>query len=89
MTTAATLFSAIPMIVGSGTGSEFRQPLGWAIAGGLTVSQALTLFTTPVIYIYLDRLRRRTASRVEIDAEPEPEDRRILVPEPVRRIVAH
>ena len=63
MTTAAALFSAIPMIIGSGTGSEFRQPLGWAIAGGLTVSQALTLFTTPVIYIYLDRLRRHTGPK--------------------------
>jgi multidrug efflux pump subunit AcrB len=41
----------------NGTGSEFRQPLGYAIVGGLVVSQALTLFTTPVVYIYLDRLR--------------------------------
>ncbi|HEX4095340.1 MAG TPA: efflux RND transporter permease subunit, partial [Caulobacteraceae bacterium] len=58
MTTACALLAGIPMIIGQGTGSEFRQPLGWAIVGGLTVSQALTLFTTPVIYIYLDRLRR-------------------------------
>ncbi len=57
MTTACALFGAVPMVVGHGTGSEFRQPLGWAIIGGLTVSQVLTLFTTPVIYIYLDRLR--------------------------------
>ena len=47
------------MILFSGTGSEFRQPLGYAIVGGLIVSQALTLFTTPVVYIYLDRLRAR------------------------------
>jgi hypothetical protein len=47
------------MVLANGTGSEFRQPLGWAIIGGLTVSQVLTLFTTPVIYIYLDRLRRK------------------------------
>jgi multidrug efflux pump subunit AcrB len=47
------------MILGTGTGSEFRQPLGWAIVGGLLVSQVLTLFTTPVVYIYLDRLRGR------------------------------
>jgi HAE1 family hydrophobic/amphiphilic exporter-1 len=57
MTTACALLSGVPMVVGHGTGSEFRQPLGWAIIGGLTVSQVLTLFTTPVIYIYLDRLR--------------------------------
>jgi len=59
MTTACALLGGVPMVIGAGTGSEFRQPLGWAIIGGLTVSQALTLFTTPVIYIYLDRIRRR------------------------------
>jgi HAE1 family hydrophobic/amphiphilic exporter-1 len=59
MTTACALFGAVPMVLGQGTGSEFRQPLGWAIIGGLTVSQVLTLFTTPVIYIYLDRLRAK------------------------------
>jgi HAE1 family hydrophobic/amphiphilic exporter-1 len=58
MTTACALLGAVPMVLGQGTGSEFRQPLGWAIIGGLTVSQVLTLFTTPVIYIYLDRVRR-------------------------------
>jgi multidrug efflux pump subunit AcrB len=59
MTTACALFGGVPMVFGHGTGSEFRQPLGWAIIGGLTVSQVLTLFTTPVVYVYLDRLRRR------------------------------
>ena len=59
MTTAAAMLGGFPMILGHGTGSEFRQPLGWAIVGGLVVSQALTLFTTPVVYICLDRLRRR------------------------------
>jgi HAE1 family hydrophobic/amphiphilic exporter-1 len=59
MTTACAGLGGIPMILSSGTGAEFRQPLGWAIVGGLVVSQALTLFTTPVIYIYLDRLRAR------------------------------
>jgi len=59
MTTAAAMLGGIPMILMNGTGSEFRHPLGWAIVGGLIVSQALTLFTTPVVYIYLDRLRGR------------------------------
>ncbi|HEX4097532.1 MAG TPA: efflux RND transporter permease subunit, partial [Caulobacteraceae bacterium] len=58
MTTAAAMLGGIPMILMTGTGSEFRHPLGWAIVGGLLVSQVLTLFTTPVVYIYLDRLRR-------------------------------
>jgi HAE1 family hydrophobic/amphiphilic exporter-1 len=59
MTTACTFLGGLPMILMQGTGSEFRHPLGWAIVGGLFVSQVLTLFTTPVIYIYLDRVRRR------------------------------
>ncbi len=54
------------MILGNGTGSEFRQPWVWAIVGGLIVSQALTLFSTPVIYIYLDRLRRRFERGAEV-----------------------
>ena len=57
MTTACAALGGVPMILMNGTGSEFRQPLGYAIVGGLIVSQALTLFTTPVVYIYLDRLR--------------------------------
>jgi len=60
MTTACAALGGVPMILMNGTGSEFRQPLGYAIVGGLIVSQALTLFTTPVVYIYLDRLRRPT-----------------------------
>ena len=67
MTTACALLSGVPMVIGHGTGSEFRQPLGWAIIGGLTVSQVLTLFTTPVIYIYLDRLRRRKHGSPEVE----------------------
>jgi HAE1 family hydrophobic/amphiphilic exporter-1 len=63
MTTACAALGGVPMILMNGTGSEFRQPLGYAIVGGLIVSQALTLFTTPVVYIYLDRLRRRRPER--------------------------
>jgi HAE1 family hydrophobic/amphiphilic exporter-1 len=61
MTTACAFLGGMPMVFSLGTGSEFRQPLGIAIVGGLVVSQALTLFTTPVIYVYLDRLRTRFA----------------------------
>jgi len=57
MTTMAALLGAVPMMVGTGVGSEIRQPLGYAIVGGLAVSQVLTLYTTPVVYIYLDRFR--------------------------------
>jgi multidrug efflux pump len=55
MTTVAALFGALPLMLGSGMGSELRHPLGISIVGGLLVSQALTLFTTPVIYVYFDR----------------------------------
>jgi len=77
MTTACALLGGVPMVLGNGTGSEFRQPLGWAIIGGLTVSQILTLFTTPVIYIYLDRIRQRfepdEKDAREGHGEPEPQ----------------
>ncbi|WP_176052861.1 efflux RND transporter permease subunit [Paraburkholderia caribensis] len=63
MTTLAALFGAVPLIVSSGYGHEFRHPLGVAIFGGLMVSQLLTLFTTPVIYLWLDRFNGRRASR--------------------------
>jgi HAE1 family hydrophobic/amphiphilic exporter-1 len=75
MTTACALLGGVPMVLGQGTGSEFRQPLGWAIIGGLTVSQVLTLFTTPVIYIYLDRIRGRVepGAQHQQNRGPEPE----------------
>ncbi len=82
MTTACAALSGVPMILITGTGSEFRRPLGFAIVGGLLVSQALTLFTTPVIYIYLDKLRNwRRGSPRKSHGEPpaEPPSR---APEP-------
>ncbi|MBI5260984.1 MAG: multidrug efflux RND transporter permease subunit [Bradyrhizobium sp.] len=75
MTTMAAMLGGVPLMLGTGTGSEIRQPLGYAMVGGLIVSQALTLFTTPVVYLYLDRLsnlltrsmqkKREEASRAE------------------------
>jgi len=57
MTTMAALLGGLPLALGTGTGAELRRPLGITIVGGLIVSQALTLFTTPVVYLYMDRLR--------------------------------
>jgi multidrug efflux pump len=77
MTTVAALFGALPLMLGSGMGSELRHPLGISIVGGLLVSQLLTLFTTPVIYVYFDRagrdLREWRERRRAAPAGPEPE----------------
>jgi len=67
MTTMAAILGALPLMLGTGTGSELRQPLGIAIIGGLVVSQLLTLFTTPVIYLYFDRLAARVTGRRPIN----------------------
>jgi len=76
MTTIAAMLGGIPLALGHGDGSELRQPLGYAIVGGLILSQALTLFTTPVVYLYFDRLtqslRDRKAKRRPVAGEPVP-----------------
>lgn len=59
MTTLAALFGALPLVISAGDGSELRQPLGITIVGGLVMSQLLTLYTTPVVYLFFDRLRLR------------------------------
>src|SRR5439155_15059844 len=82
MTTMAALFAAVPLMLGFGMGAELRRPLGIAIFGGLIVSQLLTIFTTPVVYLYFDRLaphkKRTRATQGEADLGPGPGPR----PEP-------
>jgi multidrug efflux pump len=73
MTTMAALFGGLPLALGTGMGSELRRPLGIAIVGGLIVSQALTLYTTPVIYLYMDRLNT-WISRFGLGAQQDPEE---------------
>jgi multidrug efflux pump len=72
MTTMAALLGAVPLALGSGTGSELRRPLGITMIGGLLISQMLTLFTTPVIYLFFDRLARRFSRHRERSPELEP-----------------
>jgi Cu/Ag efflux pump CusA len=81
MTTTAALFGALPLIISTGMGSELRRPLGIAIVGGLIFSQVLTLYTTPVVYLYFDWLRewwqtRRREKFVPLQTAP-------ALPEPV------
>jgi HAE1 family hydrophobic/amphiphilic exporter-1 len=80
MTTFAAIFGALPIAIGSGAGAELRQPLGVAVVGGLLLSQLLTLYITPVVYLYLDRVDRMIRRRLEPQLEE--------VPEPVKPAVA-
>jgi multidrug efflux pump len=74
MTTMAALFGALPLAFGTGTGSELRRPLGISIVGGLIVSQLLTLYTTPVVYLFMDRLRLRVMGREHDTFSPATEE---------------
>jgi multidrug efflux pump len=77
MTTAAAVLGAVPLAVGIGQGASLRQPLGVTVMGGLVLSQVFTLYTTPVIYLYLDRLRTRLgkwAARLPWNRRPDASD---------------
>ncbi|HSS40889.1 MAG TPA: efflux RND transporter permease subunit, partial [Polyangia bacterium] len=81
MTTVAALLGGLPLALGTGTGAELRRPLGITIVGGLLLSQVLTLFTTPVIYLYMERLAARFRKRTTGHAEPPPSVGAAPVPE--------
>jgi HAE1 family hydrophobic/amphiphilic exporter-1 len=82
MTTFAAIFGALPIALGQGAGAELRQPLGVAVVGGLVVSQMLTLFITPVIYIYLDKVDRMLKRRLEPQLEEVPEEHEVAADRP-------
>ena len=77
MTTCAAIFGAVPLVFASGAGVELRQPLGITILGGLVLSQLLTLYTTPVVYLYLDRFRLWMASRASSRVSPELDEKKV------------
>ncbi|AVA24821.1 acriflavin resistance domain-containing protein (plasmid) [Rhizobium sp. NXC24] len=77
--TMAALLGGLPLAIGHGAGSELRQPLGYAIAGGLLVSQLLTLYTTPVIYLLLDSLRNGAAGQIETRSTDQDVDRQFHI----------
>jgi len=86
MTTMCALLSGLPLMLGHGAGSELRRPLGYAMVGGLILSQAMTLFTTPVVYLYLDRghywyVRRKAARAAKKDAGPHDDTPRLPPPD--------
>ncbi len=74
MTTMAALFGALPLAFGTGTGSELRRPLGLSIVGGLIVSQLLTLYTTPVVYLFMDKMRLRLLGKERDTFTPQSEE---------------
>jgi HAE1 family hydrophobic/amphiphilic exporter-1 len=85
MTTMAALLGGVPLMLGSGTGAELRQPLGYSMVGGLILNQALTLYTTPVIFLYLERINSWLSNRSR-KRTPDADD--TVVPLPEQRLVS-
>ena len=84
MTTMAALLAGVPLALGSGTGHELRRPLGIAIIGGLILSQALTLYTTPVIYLWFERLAQRFSRQPQPEPPAGPEPQSSPAPAPAQ-----